>query len=357
MRKILLILFVNLSLISQAQILYTHLQIPYSSSNVTEKDKHGFFVAQRVKGKLSGTGLYKYKNGTLYIGDFKDKKPNGFGMLICSEEDTVANCPNSKIYVGKFKDGLKRGKGVCYNSNGEMIYRGRFENDMPLSEFTTMNDSRYFSDAKTDELYYIGEFEGATPNGFGSIFFTNGDILISKFKDGQRIGINIYLEHDGNWTSENVEDGNSILISSSREYASYVEGSKSEWNASWKEVLGSLSDWTAALNELSLKLESISQSSNYNSSEVFQDYDSSEIQIDKKGSSISDDKYNLSEQRVYNQDKSTYFKYDGMLSQVFAGNRNASRNEIKSWQNKMKQLRQKWEAKGKKFPHVANEDK
>ncbi len=350
-------LYVNLCLIAQAQILYTPSPIPYPSSRVTEKDKHGFFVAQKVKGKLSGTGLYKYKNGTVYIGDFKDKKPNGFGMLICSEEDTITNCPNSKIYVGKFKDGVKRGKGVCYNSNGEMIYRGRFENDIPLSEYTIIkNEPRYFSDAKTDDFYFIGEFEGTSPNGFGSIFFSNGDILISKFEDGQRVGISIYLEHDGNWMSENVEDGKSTFISSSREYASYVEGSKSEWNASLRKALGSLSDWSVALNELSLQLGS-SQSSDYSSEGVFQNYDSSENSTGEKGTYANYEKYNLSEQRAYNRDKSTYSKYDSMLSQAFAGNRKASPNEIKSWQNKMKQLRKKWEAKGKDFPHFPNEDK
>ena len=64
---------------------------------------------------------------------------------------------------------------------------------------------------------------------------------------------------------------------------------------------------------------------------------------------------NMSEQRSYNSDKSTYSKYDSMLSQVFAGNREASPSEIKQWQKKMKELREKWEAKGKSFPHSANE--
>lgn len=356
MKTILFLVFVNLCLTIQAQISFSDVSIPYSSSKITEKDKHGFFVAQRIKGKLSGTGIYKYNNGNIYIGDFKDKKPSGFGMLICTDGDSIESCPGAKVYVGKFKDGLKRGKGVCYNSNGEMIYYGRFENDQLVDSITYNNIGyRYFSDAKTDVFYFIGEFEESVPDGFGAIFFSNGDILISDFQNGERIGINIYLEHDGNWFSENVSAGNSIFISSSREYASYVAGSKSEWNAAWKEALGSLEDWSKALSELSVQLGNIAQNSNSGDSDESQNYNSPSNS--RRAGNNSGKVYNMSEQHAYNQDKSTYAKYDGMLSQVFAGSRDASPSEIRDWQNKMKQLRKKWEKKGKNFPHFPNEDR
>lgn len=359
MKKYLFIILINLCLNLQAQILYSDATIPYPSSQITEKDKHGFFVAQKIKGKISGTGIYKYKNGNLYIGDFKDKIPNGFGMLICSDSDTIKNCPKAKIYVGRFKDGLKRGKGVCYDINGEIIYSGKFDNDQ-FRDTLTCDDInlRYFSDAKTDDFYYIGEFVGTAPDGYGAIFFSNGDILISRFQNGNRIGINIYIESDGNWLSENVTDGNSAFISSSREYASYVAGSKSEWNATWKKTLGSLEDWASALGNLSEQLGgNIAKNSN---SRYREEMNASQKQDSPSNSSryrSPSGIYDLAEQRAYNQDKSTYSKYDGMLSHAFAGTRNVSPSEIKSWQNKMKQLRKKWEAKGKNFPHFPNEDK
>lgn len=356
MKKWIFMIFVNLCLSVQAQISCNDVSVPYSSSKVTEKDKQGFFVAQKIKGKLSGTGLYKYKNGNIYIGDFKDKKPSGLGMFICAGDDTINNCPGAKVYVGRFKEGLKRGNGVCYNSDGEMVCSGKFDNDKFITPTEDDNiGSRYFSDAKTDEFYYIGEFEETTPDGFGAIFFSNGDILISEFQNGNRTGINVYLEHDGNWLSESVKDGNSSFISSSREYASYVEGSKSEWNAGWKKALGSLKDWSAALGELSAQLGNIAQNSNSGYSGGYQSSSSSNnsAQPGKSSGKVND----MSEQRAYNQDKSTYSKYDGMLSQVFAGNRDASPGEIRTWQNKMKQLRKKWEARGRSFPHFPNEDK
>lgn len=358
MRTLFFIIFVNLYLISQAQISYSNFPIPYSSSAITEKDKNGFFVAQKIKGNLSGTGLYKFKNGTLYIGDFKNKKPNGFGMFICPIHETISNYPNAQIYVGRFKDGLKRGKGVCYNSDGEIIYSGKFDNDSPVPTPLSTNDgSRFFSDFKTDDFYYIGEFKETNPDGFGAVFFSNGDILISNFQDGQRTGINIYLEHDGNWISENVENGKSSFISSSREYASFVAGSKSTWNAAWKKALGNLDDWSKALNDLSIQLSTITQNTDENYGGVSQAYNSSGYSSGINGTHSGSGKNNISEQRAYNQDKSTYSKYDSMLSQVFAGNRNASSSEIKQWQNKMKKLRKKWEGSGKNFPYSSNEDK
>ncbi|WP_294630912.1 hypothetical protein [uncultured Bacteroides sp.] len=77
----------------------------------------------------------------------------------------------------------------------------------------------------------------------------------------------------------------------------------------------------------------------------------------KDGKESKSDKNDISNQQSYNADKSTYAKYDSMLAQVFAGNRDASLSEIKQWQKKMKELRTKWEAKGKSFPHSANEGK
>lgn len=341
----------------QAQILNSEFSIPYSSSKIVAKDKNGYFVMQKLKGDLTGTGLYKFKNGSIYIGDFKDKKPNGYGMLICSENDSIKHCPEAKVYVGKFKDGIKRGKGVCYNSYGEMIYSGKFENDQPTNYFSYENvGTKFFSDTKSEDFYYIGEFEENAPNGYGAIFFTNGDILISNFKEGKRTGINIFLERDGNWLSENVEDNSSTFISSSREYASYVAGSKSEWNAGWKKALGSLEDWAAALNDLSSQLNSISTNSDI-ASPTYSNNTISNKQTSQKGNNTPGGGYDLSEQRAYNRDKSTYSKYDGMLAAAFAGNRDASASEIKSWQNKMRQIRQKWESKGRDFPHFPNEDK
>lgn len=63
----------------------------------------------------------------------------------------------------------------------------------------------------------------------------------------------------------------------------------------------------------------------------------------------------MGEQQSYNLDKSTYGRYDSMLSAHFYGGRSATGNEVKQWQQEMKRLREKWTAKGKSFPKFTNE--
>lgn len=95
-----------------------------------------------------------------------------------------------------------------------------------------------------------------------------------------------------------------------------------------------------------------------NSQGNYESYSSGSNSSSSSSSSKSDSsKYSISEQQSYNVDKSTYARYDSMLSQAFAGTREASASEIRDWQSKMKKLRTKWEARGKSFPKSANESR
>jgi len=61
----------------------------------------------------------------------------------------------------------------------------------------------------------------------------------------------------------------------------------------------------------------------------------------KSSSSTNGNKNNMGEQQSYNLDKSTYGRYDSMLSAHFYGGRSATGNEVKQWQQEMKRLREK----------------
>ena len=78
------------------------------------------------------------------------------------------------------------------------------------------------------------------------------------------------------------------------------------------------------------------------------------------GSSRSDKSgngFSLSDQQAYNTDKKTYERYDSQLASHFAGNQVMSDSSRRDAQRKMKKLREKWEKKGKSFPHSANESR
>ncbi|MGM9815486.1 MAG: hypothetical protein ACI304_00300 [Lepagella sp.] len=346
-------LFVLSSSIS-AQVNIDELDVSKVFSKPTDKNKYGSFKSQKVKGKISGMGAFLFKNGSLYFGDFIEKEFHGKGSLI--SVDSISNCPNCMVYVGRFKHGLKSGKGRCYNANGELIYEGKFSDDRPVDSYPNIDlkigSAHYFSEFVNDDYHFIGEFEGEVPAGEGFLIFNNGDIFISPFLDGNQDGIGVYVQSDGNWICEKNDKGIVTPISSSKEY----ETLRSHAKAIFREALGvSLGYFAGAAQkgaELSTQISNLSSKDETNSSS---DY-SSETDSGSNNYS-SDKKYNLSEQQSYNKDKSTYHKYDGMLSKAFAGNIEASASEIKNWQSKMKQLREKWEAKGKDFPHFPNEDR
>ena len=109
----------------------------------------------------------------------------------------------------------------------------------------------------------------------------------------------------------------------------------------------------------------------YSTNSTSYDYDSSSYYGSSSGSSYSSgysgnrsnsssrnsEKYDVSEQRAYNADKRTYSNYESMLSSYFAGNRSASSSEVRQWQSAMKNLRKKWESRGKSFPHSSLENR
>lgn len=74
-------------------------------------------------------------------------------------------------------------------------------------------------------------------------------------------------------------------------------------------------------------------------------------------SASSGNGFSIQEQQAYNNDKRTYERYDSMLASYFAGNSSASSSDKREWQRKMKQLREKWEKRGKSFPHSSNENR
>lgn len=74
-------------------------------------------------------------------------------------------------------------------------------------------------------------------------------------------------------------------------------------------------------------------------------------------STSNGNKYNLGEQQSYDTAMRSWEICDSQLSAHFEGGRAATRNEVKQWQQNMKDLREKWKAKGKSFPNPYNENR
>jgi len=66
--------------------------------------------------------------------------------------------------------------------------------------------------------------------------------------------------------------------------------------------------------------------------------------------------YSLSENQAKNTDSRTYANYDSMLIKMRTGNTPYNDADRRNWQSKMKELRTKWEKRGRSFPHSQNEN-
>ena len=96
-----------------------------------------------------------YKNGRKYIGQFKNGKREGYGIMFF---------PDGGRYEGNWKDDLADGKGIEYYSNGD-----RYEGD-----------------------YYKDEEDGN-----GVYYYKNGDRIMGDYRNGKMVGKHVKLCANG----------------------------------------------------------------------------------------------------------------------------------------------------------------
>ena len=82
----------------------------------------GIYLGQiDEKGNFQGLGILIWKNGTKFLGNFKQHKMEGLGIIL-DDKDNL-------IYEGEFSQGKKNGTGKLYFSENE-FYQGTFVNDI-----------------------------------------------------------------------------------------------------------------------------------------------------------------------------------------------------------------------------------
>lgn len=182
----------------------------------------GFYIGQLsdYSNEKMGMGLWYDYDGNLYVGDFNHDRPEGKILIICKDNGKIKNFPEASFFYGNFIRGKKEGKGYCYDSNGNLLYAGKFENDKPLNKETHIDNNlarRFVSLSKNDGSSYIGEYKNSRPNGFGIYKNNEGLISIGVFKNGLINGVALVL-HSSNlewWELGEITDNKFRLISSS----------------------------------------------------------------------------------------------------------------------------------------------
>lgn len=223
-------------------------------------EQSGFtFTGSFEKGKRSGQGVCVYGNGMNYIGEWREDKPHGKGVLqkkndSNSAEPIVSAKPLVVLYEGEFAKGLMEGLGRCQYHNGD-VYEGAFKDGLrhgrgvwevkrellTLSKLTSSSSSssrvepnepplpevvRYCGDFVLDEpcspdagqiqyadgaVFDGGVEAGLSREGRGVMRYTDGTVYTGAFWQNQRHGPGTLQcqdgrRYEGHWTKGVLED-------------------------------------------------------------------------------------------------------------------------------------------------------
>ena len=139
----------------------------------------------RYEGELKddiryGYGIMYFKDGSIYNEEFKEH-PEGFGL----RED------KEHYYKGQFINGYKWGYGIFYHKQEKYIYKGEFIEGTHICKENKTNEDEiqdgygiiYYPDGDIFE----GEFKNNNYNGFGLLYKPNGDKFINIWENDELI--------------------------------------------------------------------------------------------------------------------------------------------------------------------------
>ena len=122
-----------------------------------------------INGLLNGKGILKTNKGNIYEGDFVNSLREGYGILKT----------NRIHYIGQFKDDKLNGKGII-----EFLKEGhKYEGDFKDNE---INGKGKFMWKNGD--VYEGEMTNGKMNGYGTYKYTDGQIYEGNYINGIREG-------------------------------------------------------------------------------------------------------------------------------------------------------------------------
>ena len=174
----------------------------------------------------NGFGHYKWKNGDVHIGEFRDNIQQGEGTITWSD--------GSK-HIGNFKAGVQNGYGRYFDVNGNIAMEGIFvdgqyiegsnteknytENKKCLSgncidgygvyieTFTPGWEDGYQDYVNTFEVRYEGFWKGGKKHGFGFHEDRMANKYVGEFNNNEVTGIGVINFANGDMYSGELEDG------------------------------------------------------------------------------------------------------------------------------------------------------
>lgn len=176
-------------------------------------------------------GKILYSDGTIYIGELNKSVPNGQGTFI----ETSKNKKIKAILKGSFKDGNLNGKGektITFTNALEEIYTGNFKDN----KLNGTGKKRIIIGNEIENIY-TGNFKNDTLNGIGeykSTFKSTFSFKKGNFKDDKLNGTGEYIDgHDkytGNFKNDKLNGKGEILFGRNKDfrYKGYLKNSLPE---------------------------------------------------------------------------------------------------------------------------------
>ncbi len=174
----------------------------FDDKGVTNLNNGGKYIGNLVEDKMTGFGVL-FQGADLYIGDFKDGKPDGNTTLYTNEKI---------VYTGCWENGMYEGNGTEYKDDGTKIEGIWHKNNI----FRT-----YVIDLNLPNGIYTGFTEYNKPDGKGLMKYKNGFIYDGDWKNGEWNGFGAFISTtenvSGNWEKGKLK-GNGSFISSQFTY-------------------------------------------------------------------------------------------------------------------------------------------
>ena len=224
-----------------------------TKTTVEELEKNCRILAGKLLNVNATTGALRGElviGENRYIGEHKDGKPHGKGVLYYSEGSKMKSYKGDWVYgrregtgtliwkdgekyEGEWKEDKRNGYGTMYYSDGR-IYRGYWLN----SKRHGKGRMDFAANDSCNRTYYDGDWIEGVRQGIGTMKWNNGNKYSGSWKNGSRYGQGVYYYNDGAYMKaywgENGEQGEAIYYFKDGSYmkGSYVNG---ERDGHWKK--------------------------------------------------------------------------------------------------------------------------
>ena len=202
--------------------------------------KGDYYEGEFVQNKANGQGKYVNSKGEIYNGYWINDKQEGEGELILKD---------GSIYMGEFKNGKKNGKGRI-NWNDNSYYEGDFVNNYfeGYGVYIMINKRKG----------YLGEWKEGKMHGFGVFFWADGRSYKGYYEMDKKSGYGIYsgknnLRYEGKFKKgKQYGLGRIINENGEKQFGLYLKGKRLKYlnENDFKEDIDILDSEIAKINNI-----------------------------------------------------------------------------------------------------------